>query len=48
MKQTEEIVNCGNAFLARRLRYGNNVGRLRQELERYTTCVRELNARLLG
>ncbi len=36
------------AFLSRRLRYGRDTERLRQELERHTTQVRELNARLLG
>lgn len=35
------------AFLARRLRYGNDVARLREDLERHTANVRELNARLL-
>jgi glutamate-ammonia-ligase adenylyltransferase len=38
----------GFAFLARRLRYGNDVARLREDLERHTTAVQELNARLLG
>jgi glutamate-ammonia-ligase adenylyltransferase len=36
------------AFLARRLRYGGDAARLRDELTRYTTSVQELNARLLG
>jgi glutamate-ammonia-ligase adenylyltransferase len=36
------------AFLARRLRYGNDTARLRDELTRYTTDVRELNLRLSG
>ena len=35
------------AFLARRLRYGNDVGRLQRELEGYTAAVRELSERLL-
>jgi glutamate-ammonia-ligase adenylyltransferase len=35
------------AFLARRLRYGNDVERLREELEGYTASVRELSGRLL-
>ena len=35
------------AFLARRLRYGNDVARLREDLERHTAAVQELNARLL-
>ncbi|MCX7682744.1 MAG: glutamine synthetase adenylyltransferase [Anaerolineae bacterium] len=35
------------AFLARRLRYGNDVARLYEDLERHTAHVRELNARLL-
>ncbi len=38
----------GFAFLARRLRYGNDVARLREDLEHHTTAVQELNARLLG
>jgi glutamate-ammonia-ligase adenylyltransferase len=38
----------GFAFLARRLRYGNDVTRLRDDLARHTTCVQELNARLLA
>ena len=37
----------GFAFLARRLRYGNDVARLREELARYTAWVQELNGRLL-
>jgi glutamate-ammonia-ligase adenylyltransferase len=36
------------AFLARRLRYGSDAARLREELARYTTDVQELSARLLG
>jgi glutamate-ammonia-ligase adenylyltransferase len=36
------------AYLARRLRYGNDAGRLRDELARYTAAVQELNVRLLG
>ncbi len=36
------------AFLARRLRYGNDTARLREELERYASSVQELSARLLG
>jgi glutamate-ammonia-ligase adenylyltransferase len=36
------------AFLARRLRYGNNTKRLREELTRYTGDVQELSARLLA
>jgi glutamate-ammonia-ligase adenylyltransferase len=35
------------AFLARRLRYGSDAARLREELTRYTTDVQELSARLL-
>jgi glutamate-ammonia-ligase adenylyltransferase len=35
------------AFLARRLRYGNDTDRLREELTRYTSDVQELSARLL-
>jgi glutamate-ammonia-ligase adenylyltransferase len=35
------------AFLARRLRYGKDLARLRDDLRRYTTDVQELNARLL-
>ncbi len=35
------------AFLARRMRYGNDVARLREDLTRYTTAVQELSARLL-
>jgi glutamate-ammonia-ligase adenylyltransferase len=34
-------------FLARRLKYGAEPGRLRTELARYTEDVREINARLL-
>jgi glutamate-ammonia-ligase adenylyltransferase len=36
------------AFLARRLRYGNDVARFREDLARYTAAVQELSARLLG
>jgi glutamate-ammonia-ligase adenylyltransferase len=36
------------AFLARRLRYGGDVARLSDDLARYTTSVREMNARLLA
>jgi len=36
------------AFLARRLRYGNDVARLREDLERYAASAQELSARLLG
>ncbi len=36
------------AFLARRLRYGNNVAQLREDLARHTSAVQELNNRLLG
>jgi len=35
------------AFLARRLRYGNDVNRLHQDLTTYTTSVQVLNRRLL-
>jgi glutamate-ammonia-ligase adenylyltransferase len=35
------------AFLARRLRYENNVSQLRDDLEYYTTSVQELSTRLL-
>jgi [glutamine synthetase] adenylyltransferase / [glutamine synthetase]-adenylyl-L-tyrosine phosphorylase len=35
------------AFLARRMQYGGDVARLRDELIRYTADVQELNARLL-
>ena len=35
------------AFLARRLRYGNDVTRLHQDLTTYTTAVQALNRRLL-
>jgi glutamate-ammonia-ligase adenylyltransferase len=35
------------AFLARRLRYENNVTQLRDDLEYYTTSVQELSTRLL-
>ncbi len=35
------------AFLARRLRYGSELARLRDDLTRHTTNVRELNAQLL-
>jgi [glutamine synthetase] adenylyltransferase / [glutamine synthetase]-adenylyl-L-tyrosine phosphorylase len=36
------------AFLARRLLYGNDTERLRDELIRYTADVQEINKRLLG
>ena len=36
------------AFLARRLRYGHNVGRLEEDLQHHTTAVQSLNQRLLG
>jgi glutamate-ammonia-ligase adenylyltransferase len=36
------------AFLARRLRYGNEVGRLREDLLQYQTSVIEINRRLLS
>jgi glutamate-ammonia-ligase adenylyltransferase len=36
------------AFLARRLRYGDDTDRLREELTRYTSDVQELCGRLLG
>jgi glutamate-ammonia-ligase adenylyltransferase len=36
------------AFLARRLRYGNDVAQLREDLARYTACVQEQSARLLA
>jgi len=35
-------------FLARRLRYGSDVERLRDDLARYVADVQEINARLLG
>ena len=35
------------AFLARRLRYGNDVAQLRADLARYTAWVQELNGQLL-
>jgi glutamate-ammonia-ligase adenylyltransferase len=35
------------AFLARRLRYGNDINRLREDLLRYQTDVQEINRRLL-
>jgi len=34
------------AFLARRLHYGSDLARLRDDLTRHTTCVQELNVRL--
>jgi len=37
----------GFSFLARRLRYGSDVARLREELDLYTTWVQELSAELL-
>jgi glutamate-ammonia-ligase adenylyltransferase len=36
------------AFLARRLRYGNNVAQLRQDLALHSSSVQELGAQLLG
>jgi glutamate-ammonia-ligase adenylyltransferase len=36
------------AFLARRLRYGENAALLREELRRYSSAVQEINRRLLG
>jgi glutamate-ammonia-ligase adenylyltransferase len=36
------------AFLARRLRYGSDLARLRDDLARHTASVQELDARLLG
>ncbi|MFI5181611.1 MAG: glutamine synthetase adenylyltransferase [Thermoanaerobaculia bacterium] len=36
------------AFLARRLKYGNDVARLRDELAQYASSVQELSKRLLG
>ncbi|MBE0696735.1 MAG: glutamine synthetase adenylyltransferase, partial [Anaerolineaceae bacterium] len=36
------------AFMARRLRYGGDKARLRDELTRYTADVQEINRRLLG
>jgi hypothetical protein len=33
------------AFLARRLRYGSDVARLRDELTRYTSWVQELSGK---
>lgn len=36
------------AFLARRLRYGNDLQRLREDLQRYQTEVQEINLRVLG
>jgi glutamate-ammonia-ligase adenylyltransferase len=36
------------AFLARRLRYGDNLAQLRDDLTRHTTFVQELSAQLLG
>ena len=35
------------AFLARRLRYGNDIERLREDTQRYQTEVQEINLRLL-
>jgi glutamate-ammonia-ligase adenylyltransferase len=37
----------GFSFLARRLRYGSDVARLREELDLYTTWVQEVSAELL-
>jgi glutamate-ammonia-ligase adenylyltransferase len=36
------------AFLARRMRYGDDLQRLRQDLVTHTTAIREINRRLLG
>jgi len=36
------------AFLARRMQYGSDTLRLRDELIRYTTDVQEINRRLFG
>jgi glutamate-ammonia-ligase adenylyltransferase len=36
------------SFLARRLRYGSNIDRLRDDLLSYQTDVQEINTRLLG
>ncbi|MFH1523979.1 MAG: hypothetical protein ABIF04_03365, partial [Chloroflexota bacterium] len=36
------------AFLARRLRYGSDIERLREDLIRYPQDVQELNLRLLS
>lgn len=36
------------AFLARRLRYGNDVARLQADIQRYASDVQEISARLLG
>jgi len=36
------------AYLARRLRYGNDRARLKEELQRYTAFVQEINQRLLS
>jgi glutamate-ammonia-ligase adenylyltransferase len=36
------------AFLARRLRYGGDVAKLREEMDHYTTFVQKLGLRLLG
>ncbi|MEJ5223968.1 MAG: hypothetical protein WHV44_05880, partial [Anaerolineales bacterium] len=36
------------AFLARRLRYGSDIERLRDDLQRYPADVRDINTRLLG
>jgi glutamate-ammonia-ligase adenylyltransferase len=38
----------GFAFLARRLRYGNDTARLREDLTHYSTSVQELSTHLLG
>jgi glutamate-ammonia-ligase adenylyltransferase len=36
------------AFLARRLRYDNNLNQLQDDLTHHTTCVQEISQRLLG
>jgi glutamate-ammonia-ligase adenylyltransferase len=35
------------AFLARRMRYGEDIQRLRQDLVTHTTAIREINRKLL-
>lgn len=36
------------AFLARHMRYGDDLDRLHQDLVTHTTAIREINRRLLG
>ena len=36
------------AFLARRMRYGDDLARLKQDLVTHTTAIREINRWLLG